>query len=124
MPVMQLKKRFSFEASHFLPALPENHKCRRLHGHRFEVAVTLEGPVAPDTGWVMDFAEVHRIVSPHVLELDHSLLNDIPGLENPTSENIAVWLWNRLKDRLELLDAVEIRESPNSACIYRGPEKD
>ncbi len=117
---MEIYKEFHFEAAHRLPNVPEGHKCARLHGHSFHVRLSLEGPIGDDSGWVMDFGEVKQHFAPLHDELDHHYLNDIPGLENPTSENIARWIWNRLKPGLPQLCAVEIRETCTSGCIYRG----
>ncbi len=117
---MEIIKSFRFEAAHYLPKLPETHKCRRLHGHSFKFDVHVEGPLDPELGWVMDFADISRFVKPIVDELDHYLLNDIPGLENPTSEVIAVWIWNRLKPDLPGLCRVVVHETCTARCEYRG----
>ena len=117
---MQIYKEFTFEAAHLLPNVPPGHKCRRLHGHSFRVAVHVEGELDPVLGWVMDFGEIKDVVKPVIARLDHYFLNEIPGLENPTSENLARWLWNELKPLLPPLSAIEIRETCTSGCIYRG----
>ncbi len=117
---MEIYKEFTFEASHQLPNVPDGHKCGRLHGHSFKVRVYLEGPVDKDTGWVMDFSEVKRVFKPIWERLDHYHLNDIPGLENPTSEVLAAWIWHELKPNLALLSAVHVMETCTSGCIYRG----
>lgn len=117
---MELFVEFGFEAAHALPRVPPDHKCARVHGHSYRVRIDLDGPVGDDTGWVMDFADMKSIVEPVRLALDHRLLNDVDGLENPTAERIAEWLWARLVDDLPLLDAVEVRETPNAGCVYRG----
>ena len=117
---MQIYKEFSFEAAHLLPNVPEGHKCGRLHGHTFYIRVYLEGPVGETTGWVMDFGDVKDIFKPIYDQLDHYYLNDIKGLENPTSENLAKWVWLQLKPKLDLLVKVEIRETCTSGCIYTG----
>lgn len=117
---MEIYKEFHFEAAHRLPNVPEGHKCARLHGHSFHVRLHLEGPVGEDSGWVMDFGDVKRCFAPLHDRLDHYYLNDIPGLENPTSENIARWIWEQLIQTLPQLSAVEIRETCTSGCIYRG----
>ena len=93
---MEIFKEFTFEAAHLLANVPDDHKCRRLHGHSFRVRVCLEGDVDQKTGWVADFAEIKRAYKKHCNILDHRYLNDIEGLENPTSENIAKWIWERL----------------------------
>ena len=88
---VELRKTFQFEAAHLLPYLPETHKCRRLHGHSFVVDVVVEGPCDPKLGWLMDYADISAAFKPIHDQLDHYYLNEIPGLENPTSENLAVW---------------------------------
>ena len=120
---MELYKEFGFEAAHLLPEVPEGHKCRRLHGHSFRVRVTVRGPVDPRLGWVMDFAELKRAWAPLDEALDHRYLNDIPGLENPTSELLARWIWRRLLPALPSLAAIEVRETCTSGCLYRGEDE-
>ena len=117
---MRLYKDFSFEAAHHLPNVPEGHKCARLHGHSFQVRVTVEGPVGERTGWVMDFAELKAAFAPVYDRLDHRYLNEIPGLENPTSEILARWIWSELRSTLAGLVEIEVRETCTSGCIYRG----
>ena len=117
---MDLFRVFQIEAAHFLPNVPEDHKCRRLHGHSFRIEVHVSGPVGDRSGWVMDFADVKTKFKPLHDVLDHHYLNEIPGLENPTSENIARWIWKNLKPVLPSLSEVEIRETCTSGCIYRG----
>lgn len=117
---MEIIKSFRFEAAHYLPKLPETHKCRRMHGHSFKFDVHVEGPLDPELGWVMDFGDISRLVKPLVEELDHYLLNEIPGLENPTSEVIAVWIWNRLKPELSGLSRIVVYETCTARCEYRG----
>ena len=117
---MDIYKEFHFEAAHRLPNVPAGHKCARLHGHSFHVRLTVEGDAPEPSGWVMDFAELKARFKPLHDILDHHYLNDIPGLENPTSENIARWIWQRLKPDLPALSQVEIRETCTSGCIYRG----
>ena len=121
---MKISKAFRFEAAHRLPNTPENHKCRRLHGHSYRVAVRVKGAVDPDSGWIMDFAGISRAWEPLHDLLDHHYLNEVPGLENPTSENLAKWIWDRLIDALPNLDQITVRETCTSACYYRGPDND
>lgn len=118
--VVEVVKDFRFEAAHFLPQVPEGHKCRRIHGHSFRGEVAVRGPVHPKLGWVMDFAELKGAVDPLVKELDHYLLNDIEGLENPTSELLAVWIWRRLAGVVPNLYRVTIEETCTSRCHYFG----
>jgi 6-pyruvoyltetrahydropterin/6-carboxytetrahydropterin synthase len=117
---MEIYKEFHFEAAHRLPNVPAGHKCARLHGHSFHVRLTVAGEAPEPAGWVMDFAELKRLFQPFYEQLDHNYLNDIPGLENPTSENIARWIWTQLSPVLPQLSAVEIRETCTSGCIFRG----
>ena len=114
-------KEFTFEAAHRLPNVPEGHKCARLHGHSFQVRVTITGTLDPVLGWVMDFAEVKAACRSVHDRLDHRYLNEIEGLENPTSEVIAAWIWRELKPALPLLSMVEVRETCTSGCRYTGP---
>ena len=116
---MKLFKEFTFEAAHKLPLVSQDHKCFNLHGHSFKARVYVQGPIN-ELGWVMDFAEMKTICNPWIEKLDHSYFNEIDGLENPTSENIAIWLWNRLITELPQLCAIEIMETCTSGCIYSG----
>ena len=98
---MELRKSFQFEAAHLLPLLPKTHKCRRLHGHSFKVEIVVAGECDPRLGWLMDYAEITAAFKPIWEKLDHNYLNEIPGLENPTSEMVAVWIWKKLKPKLQ-----------------------
>jgi 6-pyruvoyltetrahydropterin/6-carboxytetrahydropterin synthase len=117
---MELRKTFQFEEAHLLPKLPKSHKCRRLHGHSFQVEIVVAGPCDPELGWVMDYADVSAAFRPLWQRLDHRYLNDIAGLENPTSEQIAAWLWKRLKRKLPSLTEVVVAETCTARCVYRG----
>lgn len=117
---MEIFKEFTFEAAHRLPNLPTSHKCSRLHGHSFRVAVHVTGPVGEDTGWVQDFGDIKAAFTPLHDRLDHHFLNEIEGLSNPTSENIARWIWRELRKQLPALSKVVVRENCTSGCIYRG----
>lgn len=118
---MRLFKAFTLEAAHRLPNVPPGHKCARLHGHSFRVEIHVEGEIDPHTGWIIDFAEIKAAFQPLYDQLDHHYLNDIEGLENPTSERLAVWIWEALKPRLPLLAEVVIHETCTSGCRYLGP---
>lgn len=115
---MEIYKEFSIEAAHYLPNVPEHHKCRRLHGHSFKIKLVIEGDIDPKLGWVTDFADIKSAFEPLYQRLDHYCLNDIEGLENPTSENLAQWIWQHLKPELPMLARVEIKETCTSGCIY------
>jgi len=113
-------KVFTFEAAHCLPNAPVGHKCRRLHGHSFRVEIRVEGSIDPLTGWIMDFAEVKEAFQPVLDRLDHHYLNEIDGLANPTSENIAAWIWRQLKPKLPQLSEIILHETCSSGCVYSG----
>ncbi|HWU53214.1 MAG TPA: 6-carboxytetrahydropterin synthase QueD [Tahibacter sp.] len=118
---MDLFKTFQIEAAHRLPMVPAGHKCSRLHGHSFRIDIHVAGPIDPQFGWVMDFADIKLAFAPLFDALDHRYLNEIDGLDNPTSENLAVWIWQRLKPALPLLSKVVIHETCTSGCSYVGP---
>lgn len=120
---MEIFREFTFEAAHRLPNVPPGHKCARLHGHSFRVGVHVEGEVDADAGWVVDFAELGGAFEPLLARLDHFYLNEIEGLENPTSENLAVWIWDRLEGSLPGLCRVVVRETCTSGCAYQGPKE-
>jgi 6-pyruvoyltetrahydropterin/6-carboxytetrahydropterin synthase len=121
LPQMELFADFRFEAAHQLPGVPKDHMCARLHGHSYQFRVTVVGVVDPRTGWVIDFGALSQVVEPVRAQLDHRCLNDIDGLGNPTSENLASWLWQRLQPAIPGLSAIEVREMPGLGCTYRGP---
>lgn len=116
----ELVKTLSFEAAHRLPQVPAGHKCARLHGHSFQVEVRVGGEVDAEKGWVRDYDDLRAAFAPLHEQLDHRYLNEVPGLENPTSENIARWIWVRLVDHLPGLLEVTVRETCTSRCTYRG----
>ena len=118
--LMDLFADFSFEAAHRLPHVPPEHKCARLHGHSFRVRVTVTGDVDPRLGWIIDYADIIKVFAPIHDALDHRYLNEVEGLENPTSELLAAWIWKRLKPSLSGLSAVEVRETCTTGCVYRG----
>ena len=117
---MEIYKDITFEAAHLRPNVPTDHKCRRLHGHSFKVRLALEGPVHKSLGWVEDFSEVKEAFDPIYHQLDHHYLNEVEGLENPTSENLAKWIWTKLKPKLQYLISIEVKETCSTGCIYRG----
>jgi len=117
---MEIFKEFSFEAAHRLPEVPEGHKCGHIHGHRYSVRIHVSGGVKAKGGWLMDFGEITRTFQPILKDLDHHCLNDVEGLENPTSEMICHWIWARLKPALPELSQIVLRETDTSGCIYRG----
>ena len=117
---IELVKDFRFEAAHFLPNVPEGHKCRRIHGHSFRGEVAVRGPIDPKLGWLIDFADLKKAVDPIVARLDHYMLNDLEGLENPTSEILAMWIWRELAAHVPNLHRVTIEETCTSRCHYFG----
>ena len=120
---MEILKEFNIEAAHRLPNVPPGHKCSRLHGHSFRVGLHVSGPIGDESGWVMDFADMKHAFRPLYDQLDHNYLNDIDGLSNPTSENLAKWIWTRLRPTLPELCKVIIHETCTSACIYQGEDE-
>ena len=117
---MELYKDFTFEAAHFLPKVGPQHKCRIMHGHSYKLTVFVSGPVNPDTGWIIDFNEIKATVKPLVDQLDHQILNEQQGLENPTCENMAIWFWDHIKPSIPQLSKITIAETATSGCSYTG----
>ena len=118
---MRLVKQFDFEAAHFLPTFPEGHKCRRMHGHSFRVEVVVEGEIDPAEGYLVDYGVLKSAIEPVRARVDHYVLNEIEGLENPTSEMIAVWMWEQLSPTIPLLAEIIVHETCSSRCHYFGP---
>ena len=121
---MQIFKEFTVEAAHRLPNVPAGHKCGRLHGHSFRIEVHVSGPVGESTGWVVDFADIKAAFAPIERVLDHNYMNDVAGLENPTSEVLARWVWEQLAPALPGLSSIVVRETCTSGCIYNGPRSE
>jgi 6-pyruvoyltetrahydropterin/6-carboxytetrahydropterin synthase len=117
---VELVKEYRFEAAHRLPNVPEGHKCARLHGHSFKFEITVAGPVDARTGWLIDFGVLDETLGPLVAQLDHHYLNELPGLDNPTSEILARWLYERIKPRIGQLTAITLYETCDAKCIYKG----
>lgn len=117
---VRLSKDFIVEAAQSLPMVPAGHKCSRLHGHTFTIEICVEGEVGAESGWLYDHAEISVAMKPIVAELDHSYLNEIPGLENPTIEMMCAWIWEKLKPSLPELCEIIIHETPSARCSYRG----
>lgn len=118
---MDIFRVFHLQCARRLPALPPSHPCYRVHGHSFRVELTLSGDLDPVLGWVLDFADLEAAWRPIHEALDHRMLNDIAGLENPTSENLALWLWRTLKPTLPDLSQIRVMETHDAGCAYRGP---
>ncbi len=117
---MEVFRDFTFDAAHRLEGLPEGHKCARLHGHTYRLTVAAEGPLDQDIGWVVDFGEINRVANNAINLLDHQVLNDVPGLEQPTTELIAVWLWSKINPELPGLSRITLYENARSGVTYRG----
>jgi len=117
---MEIFKTFTLEAAHRLPNVPAGHKCARLHGHSFRIDVHVGGEPGEQTGWILDFAELKAAFKPIFERLDHNYLNDVPGLENPTSERLAMWIWQELKPALPALTRLVVHETCTSGCVYTG----
>lgn len=120
MPRMRIYKEFKFDAAHRLTRVDEGHKCGNLHGHTFVLEVHLEGEVDPARGWILDFNVLREAVEPIIARLDHAVLNEVEGLDNPTSENLSVWFWQQLKPKLPQLSQIVVKENPTSGCVYMG----
>ncbi len=121
--MIRIYRRFSFEAAHFLPRVAEGHKCRRLHGHSYSIELHAAGEMNEQMGWLFDLGALDEAFAPLREQLDHRCLNDIPGLENPTSEHLALWLWQRLKPTLPELSRIVVSETPESGCVYEPDER-
>ena len=117
---MNVFKTFIFEAARSLPDLPDGHPCKNIHGHSFKITITVTGSVDDKTGFVIDFGDIDDIFNPFLSKLDHSYLNNIEGLENPSSENLCLWIWERLVPSLPGLSQIEIKETDSTGCIYKG----
>ena len=118
--IARLIKDFTFEAAQTLPNAPEGHKCRLMHGHSFKVEIAVEGEVDPAIGWVYDHAKISRAMNPLLEKLDHSYLNEVEGLENPTIENMAAWFWRKLAPDCPGLCEIVLHETPTARCVFRG----
>lgn len=117
---MKITQAFTFEAAHRLPKVPETHRCHRMHGHSYRIELTLDGDVDPESGFVIDFFDVEAAFGPLLARLDHYCLNDIEGLENPTAENISIWIWDRVKTALPQISSVKVFETMNCWAEYHG----
>lgn len=120
---MEVYKEFQMECAHLLPKVPPGHKCGRLHGHSYRIQIYVQGTVTEETGWIVDFAEIKRAFQPLYDQLDHWYLNEVKGLENPTSENLARWIWKRLKPALPILSKIIVSETCTTGCIYQGEDE-
>ncbi|MBC8988289.1 6-carboxytetrahydropterin synthase QueD [Pedobacter sp. N36a] len=117
---MIIYKTFSFDSAHYLPNVPAGHKCGGMHGHTYTLKVFLAGEPGPETGWILDYTDLKNRIRPVIRLLDHKLLNEIPGLENPTAEKLSTWIWNKIKPIFPELRRIELNETPGTGVIYEG----
>ncbi len=115
---LELKSHFQIESARFLPLLPKTHPCAHMHGHSFKIILTLVGDIDPKIGWVIDYNDIDAAVKPILNLIDHKILNEVPGLENPTSEFLAIWFYEKAKPLLPQLTKVTIAETPSTECSY------
>ena len=121
---MIVYKKFNIESARSIPNLPKTHPCHHIHGHSFKIIISVQGDVNEQNGFVVDFQDIDDAFDPLKKELDHSYLNDIKGLQNPTSENICIWIWNKIQASLPNIYKIEIRETDSTGCIYKGGKND
>ena len=117
---MIIFKKYYFDAAHYMPEFKKNHKYNKVHGHSYEIIIKLKGELDPKNNWVMDLEKLDSYVKPELSKLDHSILNEVKGLEKPTSENIAKWLWQKLKKKINNLESIEINRPRIGGCIFTG----
>ena len=115
---LELRQHFQIESARFLPNLSASHPCHRMHGHSFKITLTLVGEADPKLGWVIDYHQIETAMRPLLSQLDHRVLNEVPGLENPTSEMLCVWLFERSQKLLPQLKKVTVAETANTECSY------
>ena len=115
-----LTKTFTFEAAQTLPNVPAEHKCRQMHGHSFKVEISVQGEVDPQVGWLYDHAKISKAMAPLLELIDHTYLNEVEGLENPTIENMCAWFWSHLAPQLPGLFEIVLHETPTARCSYKG----
>ena len=121
---MIVYKKFNIESARSIPNLPKTHPCHHVHGHSFKIIISVKGPVNKQNGFVTDFQDIDDAFSSFKKELDHSYLNDIEGLQNPTSENICIWIWDKIQSSLPNIYKIEIKETDSTGCIYKGKRND
>lgn len=116
----ELKQHFQIESARFLPKLEKSHPCSRMHGHSFKIILTLVGEADPHIGWVIDYNDIQAKMKPILELIDHRVLNEVPGLENPTSEYLAKWIYEKARGELPTLVRVTVAETPATECSYPG----
>ena len=117
---MIVYKKFNIESARSLPNLPKTHPCHKIHGHSFKIIISVEGQIDKQSGFVMDFQIIENAFQPIKTLLDHTYLNDVKGLSNPSSENICIWIWDKLESSLPNIYKIEIKETDSTGCIYKG----
>ena len=121
---MIVYKKFNIESARSIPNLPKTHPCHHIHGHSFKIIISVKGPVNKQNGFVTDFQDIDDAFNSFKKELDHSYLNNIEGLQNPTSENICIWIWDKIQSSLPNIYKIEIKETDSTGCIYEGKRND
>ena len=119
---MIVYKKFNIESARSLPNLPKTHPCHKIHGHSFKIIISVEGEIDEQSGFVMDFQIIENAFQPIKTMLDHTYLNEIKGLSNPSSENICIWIWDKLESSLPNIYKIEIKETDSTGCIYKGKQ--
>jgi len=115
----RITKSFTFDSAHWLPNVPEGHKCGRMHGHTYTIVIGVEGDVEAESGWIVDFGMIKTAFKPLEQVMYHHCLNELAGLENPTAENMARWIYDRIKPTLPQVADVTVKETPTTAATYR-----
>ena len=118
---MQVFRQFRFHAARHLPNLEDSHICKKIHGHTFNLTVYIKGNINNQTGFIIDFFDIDKIVTKNIIKsIDHKLLNDIADLENPTSEILCKWIWDKLKTKISGLNKIILSEDHGTGIIYSG----
>jgi 6-pyruvoyltetrahydropterin/6-carboxytetrahydropterin synthase len=115
-----IAKQFTFDSAHFLPRVPDGHKCKNMHGHTYVVEIRVVGDPLADpedrSGWIVDYADIAAAWAPIAKLLDHHVLNEVVGLTNPTTEMLAPWILRRLWIDFPRVSSVRVYESSTTWC--------
>lgn len=114
----ELKQHFRIESARYLTGLEPSHPCSKMHGHSFKITLSIIGDLDPQKGWVIDYHEITKVMKPLLDQLDHKVLNEVSGLENPTSELLAKWIYRKTKSHIPGLKSVNVSETDSTECIY------
>ena len=117
---MIIYKKYYFDAAHFMTNLKKGHKYTKVHGHSYEKIIKISGNLDKTNNWILNYDDIDEIVNPLLQKIDHKTLNDIKGLEKPTSENLAKWFWERIRKKIVNLESIEIIRPRIGGCIYSG----